>query len=186
MRWPVVTLAVGFATSSLLVTFFVHQIGQFFFAVTRLGPTPKHVLALTALGACFLMNGERFRLATPMWKRQAPQRLFYMFGPIRGAFLWGLDTGLMVTTFRITSLTWATLSLCLLGLIPWWSGTAYAVGFIVPTTVAVLLIPPRSAPKFQEPTWLLGRISQYVGVVYMLAFVALASAAVALTQQIAG
>jgi hypothetical protein len=117
-----------------------------------------------------------------MLRRQTPQRVFYMFGPIRGALVWGLDTGLMVTTYRITAATWATLSLCVLGFLPWWTGVIYATGFLLPVAIAVLIVPPRQGPPDStvEPIWILDRISQHVHAVYRLAFILLAASTAAL------
>ena len=114
-------------------------------------------------------NGDRrvdvvdlgaFGLHTPMWRRQTPKQLFHRFGPSAGALLWGLDTGLVVTTFRVTSLSWAALALAALGLVPWWSGLLYAIGFTVPAAALVLAVPahPWSPEDLQEPVWLQYRI----------------------------
>ncbi|MGH3623078.1 MAG: hypothetical protein ACRDQ5_15000 [Sciscionella sp.] len=98
-----------------------------------------------------------------MVRRQTPQRLFTVFGPARGALAWGLDTGLAITTLRVTSLTWAGLTAAILGLVPWWSGLAYAAGFTVPSLVLILLIPRRHSDHPdgpREPIWLMDRVAR--------------------------
>ena len=34
----------------------------------------------------------------------------------------------------------------MLGFLPWWTGTIYATGFLVPVAIAVLIVPPRQGP----------------------------------------
>ena len=50
------------------------------------------------------------------------------------AAVWGLDTGLAVTTFRVTAATWAVLVAVLTGMAPWWIGASYALAFVLPLT----------------------------------------------------
>jgi hypothetical protein len=51
------------------------------------------------------------------------------------ASVWGFDTGLAVTTIRVTAATWGALLLALLGLSGWQTGIAYGLAFAVPVTV---------------------------------------------------
>jgi hypothetical protein len=47
------------------------------------------------------------------------------------------------------------------GLVPWWSGLAYAAGFAVPILAAILLVPTRTDPTGEtdpEPVWLMDRL----------------------------
>jgi len=75
------------------------------------------------------------------WRRQTPRTLMRRHHMLVVAALWGFDTGLVVTTFRVAAVTWAALYLAALDLSPWWAGIAYGISFIVPFTV--LLIRPR-------------------------------------------
>jgi small-conductance mechanosensitive channel len=117
-RRSMVTLAVGFAISAVLMTTVAHLVGEAIAELTALGTVPRAGIAAGALLACFVVNGDIFTVLPPMLRRQTPQRVFYMFGPVRGALIWGLDTGLMITTYRITATTWATLALVALGFLP--------------------------------------------------------------------
>lgn len=54
-------------------------------------------------------------------------------------FIWGADTGLLWSTFRVTSLTWVVLLAALLGLAPAGTGLVYGVAFTVPVAVSVLV-----------------------------------------------
>ncbi len=90
-------------------------------------------------------------------RRQTPKNLIYRYGNQVGALLWGLDTGLAVTTFRVSAATWAVLALTLLNLAPWWLGAVYAAGFCLPLALATL--GPRWRPDEpdgtpREPQWI--------------------------------
>lgn len=62
--------------------------------------------------------------------RQTSQALLASsVSPSAAAVIWGLDTGFVVTTFRVTMMTWTLCAGALLGLTPWWLGAAYGVGF---------------------------------------------------------
>jgi hypothetical protein len=69
------------------------------------------------------------------WRRQTPQSLRFRYGATATVMLWGFDTGLAVTTFRVAALTWAALLLAFLGLAPWQIGFAYALAFVIPVIV---------------------------------------------------
>lgn len=74
-------------------------------------------------------------------RRQTPQAILYEYGPRRAAVAWGMDTGLIFTTYRMSSISWALLGLALLGVAPWWIGLWYAMGFVVPLSVGCWLGP---------------------------------------------
>ncbi|TMD16163.1 MAG: hypothetical protein E6J00_01205 [Chloroflexi bacterium] len=153
------TLSLGFAVSALAIFAVVSLAGEALFGWLHRTPAPS-LVAAAALAALALVDLGAFGLHTPMWRRQTPKQLFHRFGPSAGALLWGLDTGLVVTTFRVTSLSWAALALAALGLVPWWSGLLYAIGFTVPAAALVLAVPahPWSPEDLQEPVWLQYRI----------------------------
>jgi hypothetical protein len=123
------------------------------------GWATRLTVAALALLAFLLLDSGVLTVGTPMWRRQTPLSLFYRFGPVKGALLWGLDTGLMFTTYRVTSLTWATWTLALVHLLPWWGGTVYAAGFLLPSAVAITVVPWRDGIGDRvEPNWLLDRL----------------------------
>jgi hypothetical protein len=64
--------------------------------------------------------------------RQTPQRMDPRVGPTISAAVWGFDTGVIVTTFRVAAITWAAFSMTALGLSPWWIGIAYGLAFVLP------------------------------------------------------
>jgi len=71
-------------------------------------------------------------------RRQTPQWLGRRFGPTATAAVWGFDTGLVVTTFRVAAITWAALSMAALELAPWWTGLAYGLGFAIPMLILLV------------------------------------------------
>lgn len=154
-------LAVGFSASALSTTALFHAVGAGILGGLHLGTDVRLATACVVLLACLLLDSGKLGLATPMWRRQTPQRLFYMFGANKGALLWGLDTGMMVTTYRVNSLSWAVLALSFLGVLPWWSGAGYAAGFVIPSAISILLIRPRTGPGVSEPHWVMQRIGNY-------------------------
>jgi hypothetical protein len=48
------------------------------------------------------------------------------------ALIWGFDTGLLVTTFRVAAVSWGALLLTALGLARPWTGISYGLGFAIP------------------------------------------------------
>ena len=170
LRRPVAALAAGFTTSAFIVTAVVHALGAALTGGLHLSVSVRIAVASVFLVGFALLDSGKLPFGTPMWRRQTPKRLHYMFGATRGALLWGIDTGLMVTTFRVTSLTWATLTLAFLGLLPWWAGLAYAAGFVVPAAVLILLVPARTdtAPGM-EVHWVMSGVSSFGAWVVRLA-----------------
>jgi hypothetical protein len=65
------------------------------------------------------------------------------YRPAVTALLWGLDTGLGFTTYRVSSLTWVAMTSILFGQMPWWSGVMYGLGFVIPLLVVCFVLPIR-------------------------------------------
>jgi hypothetical protein len=108
-----------------------------------IGLTAAHVVPLTAregvacaaLSAALLLDAYSLRRKT--WcpvtlRRQTPKVILHQHGAQRAATAWGLDAGLVFTTYRVSSISWALLALALFGVTPWWAGLGYAAGFLVP------------------------------------------------------
>ncbi|MFL6076872.1 MAG: hypothetical protein ACJ73S_26050 [Mycobacteriales bacterium] len=176
-RGPVPALATGFTLSALACYAAAWAAGALLFGHHR--HTAVARLAAAAVTATFLIVDTRlFGLRTPMWRRQTPREHFHRHGPTRGAFVWGLDTGLVFSTYRITSLSWVALTLTLAGLVPWWAGLAYAAGFVLPAAALILLVP--AGRPDTEPFWLTDRVASYEPVLRRLALGLLAAATLAL------
>lgn len=166
-RWsgsttPLALLLAGFALSSTLFFGLVYGIGVW----SRVSQAPRWMAWLVAGSACMFfaivdVKAVRARrLCLIGLQRQTPKALVYRYGPRRGAFMWGLDAGLGVTTFRVVASTWALLVLLVLGLAPWWLGIPYAVGFSIPIGVATLCLRWRSGDDAQEPQWITKSLSR--------------------------
>lgn len=137
---PVVLLGVGFIISATALFAGVYFLGREV-GIARIG---LEIRLWVAAGLCAMLClidirvVRRRRLCSIGRQRQTPKPLIERFGYHVGAFLWGLDTGLAVTTIRMVALTWAGLVLSLADIAPWWSGLAYGFGFTAPLTVAIL------------------------------------------------
>jgi hypothetical protein len=90
--------------------------------------------------ACIgLIRQLRGRVLGPWIERQTPQRYLYEYRPWFGALLWGIDTGAVFTTFRVTLLSWVAVVLALLGRLPTLAGAAFAAGFLIPLVLFITL-----------------------------------------------
>lgn len=156
-------LALGFTVSAFAVYAALWQLGAWLLGDAR-SSQRVWLVAAAVLGLLLALDAWRARrpgAVGPSWRRQTPKHFVYDYGSISAALLWGLDAGLVVTTYRVTSLSWAALVVAFFGLVPWWSGLAYAAGFAVPVLVAILLVPTRTDPTGEtdpEPVWLMDKL----------------------------
>jgi hypothetical protein len=153
------SMSAGFTVSAVMAIGAVHVAGAAF----GLTVVPVHAriwFALPLCAALCLIDIAALRsrsLCKMTMRRQTPKNLIFRYGDRVGPLIWGLDTGLAVTTFRVAGATWAVLVLSLLNLVPWWLGLVYAAGFCIPVTVAT--IGPRWRPEGPdgtpvEPQWI--------------------------------
>lgn len=162
-RRPAINLVLGFSFSAVALYAVLSLIGTGIRAFSSLDHY-RWLLATGALAAFLLVDVVRSRRPGrlgPSWHRQTPKDLEERYGVRGAALLWGLDAGLVVTTYRVTSLSWAALAVTTLGLVPWWSGIIYATGFTLPVAAMIFAIPRRSSSidgGDPEPTWLVERI----------------------------
>lgn len=110
--------------------------------VRALVPAPRRVVsaaALLLLLAVIDILSLRARSYCLMGvKRQARQALIRKYSVAVVAAIWGFDTGVAVTTFRVSAVTWAAFVLAFLGFAPWWSGAVYGVSLALPMLVLLL------------------------------------------------
>ena len=180
-RRPATLLVLGFTFSAVVVYAGVWLAGELVLGPWRASPSRSAVAAgLLALLLCVdAVRARRPGATGPSWRRQTPKRFEYRYGSARAALLWGLDAGLVFTTFRVTSLSWAALTLTLCGLVPWWAGAAYALGFAVPILVLIAAVPRRADPTGRtdpEPVWLTDRLLASRGGLKVAALMVLAAA----------
>lgn len=103
---------------------------------------------LAVLASIDVLSARKKRYCLLGTRRQTPQRLMYSHPLMTVAAVWGFDTGLAITTFRIAALTWAALILTLLGFASWWSGLAYGLAFVVP--LLILLCKATNGARLQK------------------------------------
>jgi len=128
----VIPLAVGFAMSATIVFYLLWLIGK----VTA--HYPVSAVLPFALSLMALIDFSYPRFVIPSIRRQTPRQLLGSYRPRVAGLVWGLDAGLVVTTFRSSAASWAGAALMLAGWGQWWSGLAYAAGFALPLLVIVL------------------------------------------------
>jgi hypothetical protein len=95
-------------------------------------------LAAAGLVSLALMDlwARRHRTYCPLrWHRQTPRGLRFRHSMFVVASMWGFDTGVAITTIRVTGATWGAILLTLLGLAGWQTGIAYGLAFVVPITL---------------------------------------------------
>lgn len=132
--------AVAFTASSTAIFVVASGIGT---PARALVPSSTRVLLtlLVLLGAILLdaYSLRRKRLCPLTARRQTPKMVYDNYGSGPAALVWGLDTGLVVTTYRLSSISWALLLLSVLGIAPWWTGLGYALGFVTPLLIGCTL-----------------------------------------------
>lgn len=154
---PAVLLSGGFIAAAVAIYALVWVVGYDVIGAFHVGALTAWVGA-AAMAAYLAIDLRIFGLSTPTWRRQTPRHWYPRFGADAAGLLWGLDAGLVVTTIRVTSLSWAGLTIVLLGLTPWWSGLAYGLGFVLPMAISLLVPRATSAQLIPEPLWLLERL----------------------------
>lgn len=93
--------------------------------------------AIAAAGLLFLAVMDCVAIARSSycpvsWRRQTPRSLLRRYDTRVVALVWGFDTGLLVTTFRVAAVSWGALVLTALGLSHGWTGIGYGLGFAIP------------------------------------------------------
>jgi hypothetical protein len=122
-------LTVGFAVSGVAVFGAAWLLGHW------IRPTSDDHDLLTLLSATLVLLGlaDLADGRVSVFRRQTPERLLSIAPPSVVGLFWGLDTGLVFTTFRTSAASWAALACAFWGFLPWWAGTVYAASFVVPT-----------------------------------------------------
>lgn len=128
------SFAIMFMSGALLTFALGRGVGELLNVTALSGETRLAVATTTlfALAALDLYSVRKKRYCPLGWRRQTPRHLVRHFRITAVASIWGFDTGLAVTTFRVAAVTWAALLLSALGFAPWWSGLAYGAAFTLP------------------------------------------------------
>ncbi|MDT0543142.1 MULTISPECIES: hypothetical protein [Streptomyces] len=80
--------------------------------------------------------------------------------------LWGLDTGLVWTTFRMSSASWVLLVSALLTVVPQWGGLVYGVFFGIPLIIATMIGDPAGIGRPRK--YSLTRLTQGAGIIVLM------------------
>ena len=138
LRFKVATLFGGaFIAGSTAVFALAFLLG----AVSRVSDLPVAwlqsiaVVGLVVLASTDVVARKKASYCPIGWRRQTPKTLMHRHSVTRVAAVWGLDTGLVFTTFRVAAMTWGAFLFAFLGLSKWWIGIGYGVGFVIPLMV---------------------------------------------------
>jgi hypothetical protein len=120
----------------------LHELGAL------LSPHIDHQVALAVgvtaalVAVVFDVRAIRTDSFAPGLQRQTSKELAHRANLPRwvAPLMWGLDTGTMWTTFRVSAATWVLMIAALLNLAPQWSGLVFGAAFVVPLSVAVLAV----------------------------------------------
>lgn len=130
----VTILGAAFVAGAIVIFAAANALGALFSASewpvqARLGLAGGGLLALAAIDILAIRKSTYCPLG---WRRQTPRILMRRYRVDVVSALWGFDTGMVVTTFRVAAVTWGALLLVSLGFVPWWAGMGYGLGFALP------------------------------------------------------
>lgn len=139
-----VVLAAAHVVTAGLVLFVVSQAAPVVGALLPRRPTLLAVAVASVVGIVIDSRAASLRQWSLGVSRQTPKQLQFLgqhawITP----YAWGIDTGLVVTTYRVSFCSWLLLILALLGVAPPWAGVFYGVSFAIPLLVATRLMKPR-------------------------------------------
>ena len=137
-------LGTAHVVAAALVVFSVSQVAP---AVGALLPRKAVLLALAGAAVAGMLidaqaaSKRRWSLG---WARQTPKHLQYLgehawITP----YAWGFDSGLIVTTYRVSFTSWLLLLLALAGVAPPWAGVIYGIAFAIPLLVVTRMVNTR-------------------------------------------
>ena len=151
-----VTYSVGFALSSTISLFLIHEFVGGFLGGFALG---QRLIAGAAAGLLLaIVDLKRMRSGRSCSvgpARQTPRTIGRSW---LGVFAWGLDTGTGLTTIRSTSLPFFGALLTALGFGTRWIGLAYAAGFLSLLWTLCYVPKPTSVLNELEPLWIATRL----------------------------
>jgi hypothetical protein len=173
----VVFLAVAYVAAATLVVFVLSQLAPYLVQVV-----PQQWLLRATIVACLVglvvdTRAIRRRGLSVGLSRQTPKTLLRLgehawITPL----VWGFDTGLVWTTYRVSFCSWLLLLMASAGFAPPWAGAVCGLSFAGPLLAAVLLrkyhLPRRTIMSSPIPAQLFGVGSMgLVGVVASIATV---------------
>jgi len=144
----VVSLAVAYVVSATFIVFVVSSLAPLVRAVTTEQMLFAGAIVACSIGIVVDVWAMRRRALSFGLPRQTPKALLYLgehawIAPI----VWGLDTGLIWTTFRVSFTSWILLFMAATGLAPAWSGVVYGLAFALPFLWDVVDAKPILVPR---------------------------------------
>ena len=130
----------AFVAGSLLIFWLIASTGELF-GIANVPLRWRIVVAaavLILLAAADIFAVAKATYCPITWRRQTPRSLLRRSDMRVVALLWGFDTGLLVTTFRVAAVGWGALFLSALGFTRGWTGIAYGLGFTIPFLLLLL------------------------------------------------
>lgn len=136
----------GFSISAF-GSFFVFHLLADSFIITSFEITTRGLLLIGFMTSLAIAEIVRFVLGKPFSigiHRQTPRSWGHR---LTGPLLWGIDTGISITTIRITPLSFAGILMVILGYGNKWIGLWYAAGFIGSLILATTWPPQKKLKK---------------------------------------
>jgi hypothetical protein len=143
LRWKMLPFLVAGFTLSATAVFGLAKISGIF--TRSLVDVPGTLPIVFLLVVCAGSDLAFPRIRPTLFNRQTARDLSGRFSYPTTGFLWGIDAGTVISTFRSSAASWAALLLTFAGWGPWWTGLAYAVGFCVPLGLLIITYPPAAA-----------------------------------------
>jgi hypothetical protein len=145
----VVILAAAHVVTAGLVVFVVSQAAPALGAFVPRRITLLALVVASAVGIVVDSRAASLRHWTLSMARQTPKRLQFLgehawITP----YAWGVDTGLVVTTYRVSFCSWLLLLLALTGVVPLWAGLISGLAFAIPLLVMTQL----AKTRFHHPS----------------------------------
>ena len=136
----IAVFSAAFVLGSVLIFSLASLTGALFNVASLPVPVRFSILIslLTGLAVLDLFSIGKKRFCILGWRRQTPKTLNRKYRMTTVAAIWGFDTGLAVTTFRVGAVTWGALVTAGLGFAPWWIGFGYGGSFALPLVVLLL------------------------------------------------
>ncbi len=133
-------LVVAHVFAAFVMVLVLSQVGAVVFAGVDVGIRFGLLAVLAVAGAVIDLRAARRRGLAYGLRRQTPKAVGH--DPKRPWWVtptvWGADTGLIWTTFRVSSTSWVLLAAATLGLAPPWAGVVYGLAFTLPLSVSTL------------------------------------------------
>ncbi|MBO3741482.1 hypothetical protein [Actinoplanes flavus] len=134
------TLSVAHVAMAGLVVGLLYQIGSVVSSYIDDRVAVAVCVGLAAVGAVFDIRAIRNDSYAPGLRRQTSKALAQRDDLPQwvAPMIWGLDTGTMWTTFRVSASTWVVMIAALLHVAPQWSGLVFGAAFTIPLSLAVI------------------------------------------------